>query len=85
MIPLMFLRKIDAKLAEAFLYDLQSNSNDKNPAVWVASYLAKQEGMNSRTEYVFHSQKVFGAMQAYIDGKNIVRKPKELVKLERNK
>lgn len=85
MIPLMFLRKIDAKLAEAFLYDLQSNSSDKNPAVWVASYLAKQEGMNSRAEYIFHSKKVFGAMQAHIDGKNIVRKPKELTKLERGK
>ena len=69
----------DKTLAENFMYDMQTQKALSNPAVWIANYFNElEETISAREVYVYHMKKVFGAMQAYIDGKRIKGNVKSL-------
>ena len=78
-VPYCVLRSLDEKLADNFMYDMQTQKALSHPAVWIANYFSElEETISAREVYVYHMKKVFGAMQAYIDGKRIKRNVKSL-------
>ena len=78
-VPYAVFRSLDKTLAENFMYDMQTQKALSNPAVWIANYFNElEETISAREVYVYHMKKVFGAMQAYIDGKRIKGNVKSL-------
>lgn len=71
-VPLACLMALDKKLAESFIYDLQTKDSKSNPAAYVKEYLRNGEAMNSRAEYLNNVEFIFGAIQKHIDSKSIV-------------
>ena len=81
-VPYAVFRSLDKTLAENFMYDMQTQTTLSHPAAWVANYFEElrdaKETISAREVYVYHMKKVFGAMQAYIDGKRIKGNVKSL-------